>query len=247
MKKFLNESNRIVNIRNDSKDSKVTVIKSVLHSSSGKTKQINMTNTLKVTEFSATVRGYHYYGSIWFPEKKEQLDCSHDFGNVFYVFAISCKPDDTVVGHLPREISRAAKFLLDRGAQISAILTSTDYRRSPLVPGGLEIACKVIVKLPGTVRNHLLMDRYVEIVKVNYIAPKHEVILGSFLKKLSTAAQPINKKRNTLNTNNPKKKQKPNHDIRSLFRRAEERRNEEQTTGVNNKSDKQYHEVINID
>ena len=43
------------------------------------------------------------------------------------------------------------------------------------------------------------------------------------------------------------RKNKPNHDIRSLFRRAEERRNEEQTKGVNNKSDKQYHEVINID
>ena len=122
------------------KDSKVTVLKSVLHSSSGKTKQINMTNTLKVTEFSAAVRGYHYYGSIWFPEKEEQLDCSHDFGNVFDVFAIkTCKLDGTVVGHLPREISRATKFLLDRGAQISATLTSRDYRRSLLVQGGLEM------------------------------------------------------------------------------------------------------------
>ena len=143
-----------------------------------------MTNTLKVTEVSAAVRGYHYYGSICFPGKEEQLDCSHDLGNVVDVFAIkTCKPDGTVVGHLPREISRAAKFFLDRGAQISAILTSTDYRRSPLVQGGLEIACKVIVKLPGNVRSHLLMDRYVEIVKVKYIEPKHEVILGSSLKK----------------------------------------------------------------
>ena len=186
--------NRIVNIRNDSK---VTLLKSVLHSSSGKTKQINTTNTLKVTEFSAAVTGYHYYGSIWFPEKEEQLDCSHDFGNVFDVFAIkTCKPDAAVVGHLSREISRATKFLLDRGAQISAILTSTDYRRSPLVQGGLEIACKVIVKLHGTVQNNLLMDRYVEIVEVNYIEPKHEVILGSFIKKSSTAAQQTNKNRN---------------------------------------------------
>ena len=131
--------------------------------------------------------------------------------------------------------------------QIPAILTSTDYRRSPLVQDGLEIACKVIVKLPGTVRNHLLMDRYVEIVKVNYIEPKHEVILEYFLKKLATAAQPTNKKRNTSNPNNPKKKQKANHHIRSLFCRADERRNEEQTASVKNKSDKQYHEVINID
>ena len=86
-----------------------------------------MTITLKVTQFSAAVRGYHYYGSIWFPEKEEELDFSHDFGNVFDVFAIkTCKPDGTVVGHLPREISRAIKFLLDGVAQISTILTSID-------------------------------------------------------------------------------------------------------------------------
>ena len=141
-----------------------------------------MTNTLKVTEFSAAVRGYHYYGSIWFPEKEEQLDCSHDFGNVFDVFAIkTCKLDGTVVGHLPREISMATKFLLDRGAQISVVLTSTDYRRSPLVQGGFEIACKVIVNLPGTEQNHLLMDRYVETVKVKYI-PNMKLYLDLFLK-----------------------------------------------------------------
>ena len=43
-------------------------------------------------------------------------------------FAIkTCKPDGTVAGQLPREISRATKFFLDRGAQILAIPTSTDY------------------------------------------------------------------------------------------------------------------------
>ena len=73
-----------------------------------------MTNTLKVTEFSAAVIGYHYYSSIWFPEKEEQLNCSHDCGNVFDVYAIKTyKPDGTAVGHLPQEISRAIKFLLD--------------------------------------------------------------------------------------------------------------------------------------
>ena len=154
-----------------------------------------MTNKLKITKFSTAVRGYHYHGSTWFLDKEEQLVCSHDFGNVFDIFAIkTCKPDGTVVGHLPHEISRATKFLLDRAAQISAILTSTDYRRSRSVQGGVEIACKVIVKFPGIVRNHLLMHRYVEIVNVNYIEPKHEVVLGSFLEKSSTA-QPTNKKR----------------------------------------------------
>ena len=111
-----------------------------------------MTNKLKVTEFSAALRGYHYYGSICVPGKEKQLDCSHDFGNSFDVFAVkTCISSGTVVGHLPPKISRANKLLLDQGAQISAILTSTDYRKSPLIQGGLEIACKVIVRLPRTV------------------------------------------------------------------------------------------------
>ena len=90
------------------------------------------------------------------------------------------------------------------------------------------------------------MDRYVEIVKVNYIEPKHEVILGSFLKKSSTAAQPTNK-REIHRTLKIQRKSRSQITTRSLFYRAEERRNDEQTTGVNNKLDKQYHEVINID
>ena len=44
------------------------------------------------------------------------------------------------MGHLPREVSRVTKFLLDRGARISLVLSSRHYRRSPLVQGGLEIA-----------------------------------------------------------------------------------------------------------
>ena len=82
-----------------------------------------MTNKLKVTKFSTAVRGYHYHGSTWFLEKEEQLVFSHDFGNAFDIFAIkTCKPNGTVVGHLPREILRSTKFLFDRGVQISAII-----------------------------------------------------------------------------------------------------------------------------
>ena len=39
------------------------------------------------------------------------------------------------VGHLPREVSQLAKFILDRGAEVKATLTSKHYRRSPLTQG----------------------------------------------------------------------------------------------------------------
>ena len=76
------------------------------------------------------------------------------------------------------------KFLLDRGAVAQATLSVTHYRRSPLVQGGLEIPCKVSVKMPGTMKNHLQMDRYLELVRSLYTEPKNEVVLGSFLRPL---------------------------------------------------------------
>ena len=136
--------------------------------------------TQKKCQFSSAVRGFHHYRNTWFPEESEVLYFCHVFKNS--MFAIKkCKSNGQIVGHLPRKISRVIKFLLDRGAVVQATLSTTHYRRSPLVQVGLEIACKVSVKMPGTIKNHLLMDRYFELVRSLYTEPKNEVILGLFL------------------------------------------------------------------
>lgn len=189
-------------------------------------RRINMVSTEKTSEFSAAVRGYHYFRNIWSPQISETLECLHEFGNAFDMFAVkTCRSTGQTVGHLPREISRVTKFLLDRGAVVHATLTTTDYRRSPLVQGGLEIACKVTVKMPGTVKNHMLMDRYLELVTSLYAEPKNEVILGSFLSNVdvpSTSNDGKKAKKSAV----PKKRQKPNRDIRTMFGAMERRQNE---------------------
>ena len=63
--------------------------------------------------------------------------------------------------------------------RLCAELTST-HRRLPIMQGGLEIPCKITVKLHGTVKNHMLFDRYMELVNSLYCEPKEEVIMGSF-------------------------------------------------------------------
>ena len=68
-------------------------------------------------------------------------------------FAIkTCGMDGLIVGHLPMEISHSSAFLLLRSAVITGVLTYTHYRRSPIVEGGLEIACKLMITtwLQGT-------------------------------------------------------------------------------------------------
>ena len=73
------------------------------------------------------------------------------------------------------------KFILDRGAKISAVLTSTYYRRPPLVQDGMEILCKVKVEMFPTLKNDQLMDRLMELVKTLYNEPGLLIILESFL------------------------------------------------------------------
>ena len=138
--------------------------------------------TSKSFEFTAAVRGYHVYGDIWLPSINETLKCMHELGNAYDVFAIKCMKGNRIVGHLLREISRPTKYLLDRGAIITAIITSEHYRKSPLFQGGLEIRCLVRVTVIATVRGHLLIKRYGELVEALYTEPKDEVIVGSYLK-----------------------------------------------------------------
>ena len=95
-------------------------------------------------EFDSAVRGYHYYRSYWSLQENEILKCYHASGNPFNIFAIkTCSNQDPRgVGHLPQEISHITQYLLERGTEIEVQLISTQYRRSPITQGGLEIPCK---------------------------------------------------------------------------------------------------------
>jgi len=79
------------------------------------------------------------------------------------------------------EISRGTKYLLERGANVTAKLTSTNYRRAHMVQGGIEIPCVVTVSMTSTVINQLLIERYKQLVETLYTEPKEEEILGTFL------------------------------------------------------------------
>ena len=68
----------------------------------------------KLVEFATTVRDVHYYKKYWNPVESECLDCGHKKENPYDYFAIkTCQKDGKIVGHLPVEISRPTKYLLD--------------------------------------------------------------------------------------------------------------------------------------
>ena len=148
----------------------------------------------KVLEFPAAVRGYHYYRSLWNPIPNQKLKCSHEENKPFDMFAIEVSDDVKFVRHL-------FKYLLDKGVVFTVKLISTNYRRSPLIQGGLEILAKITVTIFGTVISHLLMEKYKEIVNERYTGPKDEELLGLFwlyhqLDKRARKTRDLGKSRN---------------------------------------------------
>ena len=199
--------------------------------------------------FTAAVRGYHYYRKTWKP-KENELRCLHEEGNPYDRFAIkTVTSEGTTVGHLPREISRITKFFMDRGAVVSVQLTSRHYRRSPLVQGGMEIACLVTVKIPATKKNTEIAELYIELVRERYTNPKEEDILGCFITEIEeegvifTVEQGENRGKNpsarlSNKSRQPPRKKQKQLDIRTIFARAANQNgrgsngNKENGTGV---------------
>ena len=140
--------------------------------------------TQKSIVFSAAVRGFHVYKMSWKPEEEEILESLHEENNPYDVFSIKvCKSNNvrSAVGHLPMEISRITKFILQRGARVQRMVIGKHYRLSSLIQGGFEIPCLVTVTMPGRIMNHLLIARYGKLLGELYLEPKDEEIMRDVL------------------------------------------------------------------
>ena len=148
------------------------------------------------------------------------------------------------VGHLPIEISRATKFLMDRDAEVIVKLTETHYRRSPLVQGGLEIPCVLVAKMNGySVRNQMLLQKHLELVNDLYAEPKNEEILGSYM---VPCIEPDPKRTAPISKNKERIPKRKGSDIRSLFKRIENQ-NRQQNNEFRGEVKEEDNSIIVID
>ena len=111
------------------------------------------------TSFRCGLQGFHVYQDIWKPVIGETLHCIHERNNIHDRYAIAAtkrlpgRLADSIVGHLPREISRCTRFLISRGGNVKVTVIDSKHRRSPLVQGGLEIPVTVCIELDSTSKN----------------------------------------------------------------------------------------------
>ena len=105
----------------------------------------------------------------------------------FFAIKVIKRTTGETVGHFPLEYSRVTKYLMDRGARFTVTLTSSKYCVSPLVQGGLEIPCKVVIYQPRTRKNKQLVDMYEFLIEPQIYPRPESFVVGSFLETEETA------------------------------------------------------------
>ena len=96
-------------------------------------------------EFESYITGHHEYKDIWSPSLGEILETAPEPENPHDKYAVKVLKENTIVGHVPRDISMYCTTLLLCGGKIRCEVTG---RRQNKRGNGLEVPCKFIVKGP---------------------------------------------------------------------------------------------------
>ena len=99
---------------------------------------------LAETEVRSCVRGYHVYKDVWAASIGETLVCSREPTNNSDRYAVAVTKNGTVIGHLPRKMSRMCSVFIRRGGSIACTVTGARRYSSDLPQGGLEIPCTLL-------------------------------------------------------------------------------------------------------
>ena len=128
--------------------------------------------------FLCGIRGFRVYKEVWRLILRDRLNPSHERKNLHDRYAaiaaykrLPGRLADSIIGHLPREISRPTRFFLLREGFVFGEVINTTHKRSPLVQRGLEIPVKVVIELEATAKNRLIIDKHKELVLANYKEP----------------------------------------------------------------------------
>ena len=92
------------------------------------------------------IRGYHIYRELWDAVVGEELECQREHSNATDMYAVAVIKDSTIVGHLPRKISRICTLFIRRGGVINCRVTGRRKYSTDLPQGGVEIPCLLLFK-----------------------------------------------------------------------------------------------------
>ena len=102
----------------------------------------------ELLERRCCVRGYHVYREVWAAAVGEVLICERESDNASDRYTVAVKREGTIVGHLPRKMTRVhvCSLFLRRGGSITCIVTGHRRYSADLPQGGLEVPCSLLFK-----------------------------------------------------------------------------------------------------
>ena len=114
---------------------------------------------MEVCERNNCVRGYHIYKNIWDAVIGE-LQCERELDNESDRYVVAIKKDRTIIGHLPRAISRACSLFLRRGNSITCRVTGHRRYSADLWQEGLEVPCTL--RFEGEVKEVAKLKKFMK-------------------------------------------------------------------------------------
>ena len=115
---------------------------------------------MEVCERNRCAGCYHIYKNIWDAIIGETLQCERELDNESDRYAVAVKKDGTIIGHLPRIISRACSLFLRRGNFISRRITGHRRYSVDLLQGGLEVPCTL--RFEGEVKDVAKLKKFMK-------------------------------------------------------------------------------------
>ena len=79
------------------------------------------------------------YKEVWEAAIGEVLECHREPTNATDRYAVAVTKAATIIGHLPRKLSKVCSLFLRRGGSIRSTVTGRRRYSSDLLQGGLEI------------------------------------------------------------------------------------------------------------
>ena len=137
------------------------------------------------------------YRTIWAPVLNERLTTVHEPSNIYDRYAIAAVKNIpgwsgmSVIGHLPKEITRLTRYIMLYGATVTVRVHDVNYQRSPLIQGGLEIPVEVTISMPFGQKNKAALDKYEQLLAEQYKEPengKYEDVTASVLGEMDSAS-----------------------------------------------------------
>ena len=99
-------------------------------------------------QFESFITGYYYYRHIWTPQIDEELTTAHEHNNIYDEFAVSIlKNNDTIVGHIPRQISKQCTALMKSGGTVNVKVNANPVNTRTQ---GIRVPCTYIISGNGS-------------------------------------------------------------------------------------------------